>query len=255
MANFKKLGAEVRSGALITPMLKLYLDRGQWPVDFTVTLPGGSGERKPDNYFHPSTHPTMTAPELYIYLTDHQRYLDSKDPFGGEARMSMTVGTILHSLNRTALIDLGMWERPEGTCPCCKRQYGDGPGECDEPGVIDEEHGQRGHMDGILTLKQKRKPVGYDLKTINAFAFNKLKPTLESFMELHPKYYAQGQSYMSMRQDLDEVIFVFQQIGYPWSMMEIPVSRDDKYIAALLAKYRHVRECVKEGQMPGEQKI
>lgn len=255
MANFKKIGDEVRSGAVIAPMLKLYLDRGEWPRNFTVTLPGGTGERKPDGYFHPSTHPTMSAPELYIYLTDYQRYLDNKDPFSGEARMSMTVGTILHSLNRTALIDLGLWDIPEGRCPCCKRLYGDGPGKCDEPGVYDGEHGQRGHMDGILNLPKHTKPVGYDLKTINAFAFNKAKPGLEFFKGNWPKYYGQGQSYLSMRPDLDEIIFLFQQIGYPWGMIEYRVPRDDLYIEAMLAKYRRVREAVAAGIMPGESEI
>lgn len=255
MANIKRLGQDAKSGAIIGPMLSLYLERGSWPEDFTVKLPGGSGHRAPDGYFHPSSHPTLSAQDLYIYLTDPQKYYEGGTKFGGEARMSMTVGTILHSLNRTALIDLGLWQRPAGRCPCCQREYGDESWQCDEPGVIDEEVGQRGHMDGILELKQRDKPVGYDLKTINAFRFNKAKPGLDFFRAEWPKYYGQGQSYLSMRPDLDEVIFLFQQIGYPWGMMEYNVPRDDAYISAMLAKYRLVRAHVAQGHMPGEMQI
>lgn len=255
MANLRRLGSEAKSGALITPLLSLYLERGRWPVDFTVKLPGGDGQRSPDGYFHPSSHPTLTAPELYVYLTDPEAYYAGGSKFGGEARMSMTVGTILHSLSRTALIDLGLWQKPEGICPCCKRVYGDGPGMCDEPGVIDEEHKQRGHMDGILTLPQKDKLVGYDLKTINAFSFGKLIPTVDGFRSRHPKYYGQGQSYMSMRPDLDEIVFVFQQIGWPWEWKEIWIPRDPKFISEMLDKYSRVLQGVREGLMPGEKQM
>lgn len=240
MANFARLGDQIRQGQLIAPMLKLYFQKDH-------------GARKPDGYFHPSSHPTMKPSELYLYLTDYEAYQAQKSPFTPEARMSMMVGTIMHDINRKALIELGLWQKPEGTCPCCKRKYGQGRGQCDEPGVADEANKQRGHMDGILKLAQKDKLVGYDLKTINAFAFDKAQPGLDYFKKTWPKYYGQMQSYMSMSPDMDEVIVLFQQVGYPWGFAEYTIPRDEEFIARMLAKYQKVLAAVEAGVMPGDE--
>lgn len=249
MANIRRMGADAHSGDVIAPMLRMYLDRGKWPRNFTVKLPGGDPQRAPDGYFHPSTHPTKSASELYKYLTDPEGYAASQDPFSAEARMSVTVGSVLHSLVETILEDIGMWKLPDGDCPCCKRPYGRGKGKCGEPGVADEVLGRRGHMDGVLDTSKGR--VVFDLKTINPFRLGKAKPGTEFFKTEWPYYYAQVQDYMEMS-GIHKSIVLFMGIGYPWKMTEYELDYDEEYTNDFLRKYRRVRDAVESGNIPGD---
>lgn len=249
---FAREGDMASQGAVLAPLVRLYVAEGRFPRNTRITLPGGNPERDPDGWFHPSTHPTMGARKLYYYLAQPGRW--EPEPWGYEGRMSVTVGTLQHSIVQMALEDLGVLVRPTGTCPCCSRPYGPGDGECGEPGVADPVLKRRGHMDGVV-MTPAFGMTGFDLKTINHFSAAKIPDgpdqpaTLEWLKEKHPYYFGQMQEYMALS-GLRMMIMLFVGMGFPWVTKEIHVQYDPAYVVALEAKYRMVREAVAAGSPP-----
>jgi hypothetical protein len=243
----RREGASASSGAVVVPLLRMYLTEGRFPTGRMLEIPGGNPTRRPDGWFHPSTHPTMAPRKLYHYLTQPDRW--EEEPFSAEGRMSVTVGTMVHGWMRMALTDLGLWQPPKGVCPACERPYGTGEGECDEPGVCDPVLGRRGHMDGVLLTPQLGM-TGYDCKTVNHFGIKKIPDMDAGYFRLnYPKYYGQMQDYMSMS-GLRKIIVVFAGIGFPWEWREVHIDYDPQYVVELEAKYRLVREAVAKGEPP-----
>jgi hypothetical protein len=232
--------------------VRLYIAEGRFPQNTQIVLPGGNPDRAPDDWFHPSTHPLMDARKLYHYLTQPDRW--ESEPWGYEGRMSVTVGTLEHSIVQMALDDLGVLQRPTGTCPCCGSPYGLAEGECGEPGVSDPELKRRGHMDGVVMTKPLG-VTGYDLKTINHFTAGKIPDGPDSpaalawLREKHPGYFAQMQEYMDLS-GLRLMVMLFIGMGFPWVMKEIHVEYDPVFAVGVRAKYRQVRQAVEDGIPP-----
>lgn len=246
-AMLRREGVSASSGAVVVPLIRLHLAEGRFPRGKKIAMPGGDPQRKPDGWFHPSSHPTMDARKLFYYMTEPDRW--DPEPFSIEARMSVTVGTLMHGIVQVVLEDLGLWQMPVGTCPACGRTYGRQDDQCGEPGVADPVLKRRGHMDGVLLTPQLGM-TGYDLKTINHFAVGKMPDMdVEYFKLKYPYYYGQMQEYMALS-GLRLVIVVFQGMGFPWEMREIHVPYDEQYVVALEAKYRLVREAVAAGVPP-----
>lgn len=250
MTDYEKLiareGDSAAKGVVVAPLIRLYLSEGNFPPGRLVKMPE-QGTRPPDGWFHPSTHPTMDERKLYHYLADPDRWVP--EPWSWEGRMSVTVGTLMHGVVETLLEDLGVWQMPTGTCPCCLRPHGRGPGLCAEPGVADEVLGRRGHMDGVLLLRMLGM-VGFDLKTINHFSVLKMPDMDVEFIKIkYPYYYAQMQEYMALS-GLRIMIMVFMGMGYPWHIREVHIPYDEGFVLALEGKYRRVREAVAAGEPP-----
>lgn len=251
-AALRREGAAAANGYVLAPLMRLYIAEGRFPLNTRIVLPGGDPERKPDDWFHPSSHPTMPARRLYYYLTSPERW--DPEPWGYEGRMSVTIGTLEHAIVQMALDDLGVLQRPTGTCPCCSRPYGTGEGECGEPGVVDPVLRRRGHMDGVVRT-ERLGITGMDVKTINHFSVAKIPDgpdspeALEWLKAKHPYYYGQMQEYMALS-GLRLMVMLFIGMGLPWTMKEIHVEYDPGYVVALEAKYRAVRKAVEAGELP-----
>ena len=251
-AMLRREGDSAARGAVLAPLVRLYLSEGRFPRNTKIVLPGGDPDRKPDGWFHPSSHPTMDARKLYFYLTRPDMW--HPEPWSYEGRMSVTVGTLMLGVARMALEDSQVLQMPKGTCPCCERPYGLGEGECDEPGVADPVLGRRGHMDGVI-MTRALGMSGYDLKTINHFGVRNIpdgpdsREAIEWLIEKHPYYYGQMQEYMALS-GLRLVVMLFIGMGLPWTMKEIHVEYDPAYVLALESKYRLVREAVAAGEPP-----
>jgi len=147
---FKRIVRQSAQGLVLKPLLHAYLYEAKFPDRFDVTFHKAGQPRRPDGWFHPSTHPTMDARQLYYYLTDPDGW--EAERLSYESRMAVTMGSAVHGFIE-ACIRFGGWFVPlEGDCPACGRPHGTGEGQCDEYGAADPAVGSRGHMDGVLDI-------------------------------------------------------------------------------------------------------
>lgn len=90
-----------RGERMITP-IRAYLMDPSFP-GFEVKVEG-LGKREPDFWFHPSEHPSWSERALYLWMT--QPDLLWRDPMEPTAVLSMTAGSIWHSIIGHILTDL-----------------------------------------------------------------------------------------------------------------------------------------------------
>lgn len=224
----------------VIPVLYGYLEGGKLPDPFRVNVRGGTGDRAPDGWFHPSTHPMMTERQLYLYLTDPNSW--EPEPFSYTIKMSALVGSMVHDVVETALTDLDYLIAPKGVCPACGLKQ---PDECHEHGAVDEKTGSRGHMDGVLRWGE-----GFEFKTAIPWALKNLTNNdIKAFREKWPYYYAQVQEYMRMTGLMSYIVVVWA-MGNPWDMREFRIEADPFYQAQIEGKYLSVRRAIELGEMP-----
>lgn len=135
---------------VLKPLIEAYLVQARFPDKFSVTFHKAGVARKPDGWFHPSTHPTWPARMLYYYLTAAKEM--EEEQLSYESRMAITMGTAVHAFVEMCIRDAGLMVPLTGTCPACGRAHGTRRGQCDEYGVADTSVGVRGHMDGVLRI-------------------------------------------------------------------------------------------------------
>lgn len=246
--RFRRTADMIKSNLYLVPLVEAYLRASKFPKVFDVTFRDEGQERVPDGFFHPSTHPTMPARQLYYYLTADPDDLIPED-IGYENRMAMIMGTAVHSFIQTCLIAAKLLIKPTGTCVACGKQHGTRKGQCDEFGAIDKTLGRRGHMDGILDIPEWGRGL-FEFKTINPKACYGLSHgNLEWLKTKKPDYYAQVQDYLDMT-GMQKAIILFCILGFPWKLVEIEVPYDAAFVIALKRKYQEVRDAEKVGVPP-----
>lgn len=243
---------DVIEGQLVKPALHHYLMDAEFP-DFSVHFrKAETGPRKPDGWFHPSSHPLMDERVLYEYLAnpetfpaEHMQYMNT---------LSVTMGRITHEFIQMCLTDMGLRPAHLQVCEMCSPESG-----CREAGVKDEELGERGHLDGLLDLtslgphvsEALRMPT-FEFKTSND-NFGKLSKIddldLEAFKKKWPGYYAQQQRYQKMSGRRMTVVLMME-MSYPWVMREFHVPFDPAFNAGIDQKYRRIRQHVADQQPP-----
>jgi hypothetical protein len=251
--TFRRVVDDASQGLVLTPIIQAYLYEAKFPDVFTMTFHKEGGHRKPDGYFHPSTHPLMTARQLYYYMTEPDRWVQAQLSY--ESRMAVTMGTAVHGFMEMCLYDAGVLVKPTGTCPSCKREYGKRKNQCNEPGAADEELRSRGHMDGVMEIDLPGKiwipgQGGFEFKSTNPRKVMNIEHNdLEWFKEKCPDYYAQVQEYMRIS-GMRQFIVLFLAMGYPWAPLEIQVPYDPDYANRTAAKYALVRKHQEAGVPP-----
>lgn len=214
-------------GLLLKPLLKSYLEQEKQP-EFSVTF-ARKGQRAPDGWFHPSTHPLWTERQLYYYLTEPHNL--RRRPLGDVGMMAVTVGTVLHSFLQAVVVDMGV-VAPETV----------------EMPVSDDATRARGAVDGILSINGVE--AVWDFKTINPFAIKYVKDMdLDGWCERYPYYYAQQQEYMRMA-GLPLAIVTMLATSSPWEQREIHIPYNPEFAEDTASKYRRVLDCVERGVLP-----
>lgn len=238
---------------IMLPHVKNYFYQADFPDEFAVHFRNAGAPRRPDGFFHPSTHPTKNLTHLYYYLEASQKGNEDlwiPEQLSYESRMAVMFGTALHEFLETAFTDLGFLMPPEGICQACGKQQ---PFPCTEHGVMDKENLTRGHMDGVIPAQHSPHGVtGLDWKSSNNQALQSIKSNdLEAFKKKWPYYYGQAQSYMlSSDLNLRHFVFVFIALGYPWTMREFLVPFDEEYVDKMKEKYRLAQAYLSEGIVP-----
>jgi hypothetical protein len=252
--NFRRMADMIDDQLVLKPLIESYLLQAKFPDRFDVTFHKAGKERKPDGWFHPSTHPEWPARMLYYYMTAPDQM--EREQLSYESRMAVTMGTAVHGFIEMAIRDAGLMLPLVGTCPACQRPHGTGKNQCDEFGVCDPQIGVRGHMDGILRIAAAGRrwnpdhPGVLEFKTTNPNAGRGLADNdLEMFIAKWPGYYAQVQDYMEAS-GLRQAIVLIAILGYPWKLVEIQVPYDPGFVIGLRRKYQTVRDHEKMGVPP-----
>lgn len=251
--RFRKMVDDSLNGLVLKPKVDAYMINSKFPERFVVTFRKAGEARKPDGWFHPSTHPGWTQRQLYYYLTEPDRV--EAEVLAYESRMAVTMGTAVHAFIETCIRDMGAMAPLEGTCVACGRPHGTKRGECDEYGACDPEIGSRGHMDGVLAIDRPGvhwQPGlgGFEFKTSNDRKVANVKNNdLDAFRAKWPEYYDQVQNYMEIT-GLRQFLVLFAVLGYPWRMVEFQIPYDPLRGWEIRNKYRQVRENVERGTVP-----
>jgi hypothetical protein len=209
--------------------------------------------RQADGWFHASQHPLASPRELYLWATG-QAQPEMMDYTG---KCSVMFGSLMHAVFEAFLDWMGKaLPLPDGDCPACgrpRRPLRSRPGAkyCTEHGAVHPATRARCHLDSILDLESGM--FGFDLKTINIFAFGKTKdrPAVRDmdaaqFRERWPHYWAQMQECMRLT-GLRRYIVFFLTMGMPWDTREFHIPFDPEFAAATEAKYLQVLSHVDRG--------
>jgi hypothetical protein len=175
-----------------------------------------------DGWFHPSTHATWTARQLYFYLADPERL--EVERMGLTSVIAITQGHFFHEFLQRLWLANGILQRAE--CP-----------------LVDEECNRKGHMDGLLANFE-----GLEIKTMNDFKLPKIFDAA-SLRELKPEYYAQTQDYLAMS-GLSAMRYLIISTAYPYAMQEFSVPFDDLFQQAQREKYLTALRAYEEGRPP-----
>jgi hypothetical protein len=251
---FRRMADMVDTKLVLKPLVESYLMEARFPDKFDVTFHKAGVARKPDDWFHPSTHPLWEARQLFYYLTAPD--LMEVETLSYESRMAITMGTAVHGFVEMCIRDAGYMLPLVGTCPACERPHGTKKGQCDEYGVRDDSVGVRGHMDGALKLAlsgvrwQAAHPGVLEFKTSNPNKARGLVDNdLDMFREKWPQYYAQVQDYLEAS-GMRQAIVLIAVLGFPWKLIEIQVEYDPAFVFDLRRKYSLVRDHQKMGTPP-----
>lgn len=241
--KFKRMIEAGDGRAEIIPILTNYFEEGGLPNPFVATVRGGTGDREHDDWFHPSSHPLMTERQLYYALTDPDHW--RREPFGYQGRMSTLMGSLMHEVVETALMDLKYLVPLKGICVACGLPQ---PSHCREHGVVDTVTRSRGHVDGILYYNGMRRH--FEFKTAGPMVLKDMRNNdIVAFKKKWPGYWAQAQEYLRMSGLWQSVILVFQ-MGHPWVMREFHIEKDVQHCLNVERKYLAVRQAIADRIVP-----
>ena len=225
--EFRKMMGGADDGLILKPLLSSYLSNGIQP-EFTVQF-ARKGQRHPDGWFHPSTHPLWTERQLYYYLTDPKGL--RPDPLGEVGMMAVTVGTVLHTFLQAIVVDMGVVAA-----------------ESVEAKLSDPETKARGAIDGIVKVGNVE--AVWDFKTAHPIALSKLQDLdLETWVAKYPYYYSQQQEYMRLS-GLKLAIVSMMGTASPWEQREFHIPYNPDFAEATADKYRRVLSYVESGVLP-----
>lgn len=206
--EFRRMLRETQQGKILTPYIRAALTNPDF-TGFQIDVEGWT-PRPYDGYFHPSTHSTWTARQLFYYLTD-------PDSFEPEVPtllfvLAVTQGKFWHAFVQRLLLRKKLLLQ-------------------DEVPLKDARYNRKGHTDGLLSTGE-----GFEFKTMGDRLIKKVKDA-NDLREHHPDYYAQTQDYLDMS-GLVAMRYLVMTLSSPFLMEEFVVLADPVFQAAQREKYR-----------------
>jgi len=215
----------LESKELILPILENQMRADRWPKSYQITIDSGEYYGKGDGYFHPSTHPLMTARQLYYLFNPKTRHLVEEEPFSIQREMTLSVGTAVHGVVQTQMEMAELLTKDDT-----------------EVEYINVEHHVRGRADAVAHHPTEG-PVLLELKTRTSRKFD------ETTLADMPSWEAQVSlacDNLGERYDTDFTygIVIMMESGWPYRLREIRVPRNDELLREIYAKFDQVREAV-----------
>lgn len=224
MALGKNFLNSIQNQDIILPYLEMSMTSDNWPDSYDVKVDTGwSG--KGDTYFHPSSH--IFVPErLLYYMMTGQTTVERKSL---TSAMTLSVGTALHAVIETQLVMAGIttWDDVEVA-------------------TQNDEKNFRGHIDLIATIDGKRYVV--DIKTVYGAKWERLTEPQQEWVGQLSSYIYSQQAAGDPVEDMAIVICV--QVGWPYSVREFHVKRDDILLRSTFGKWADVRESIADNEPP-----
>lgn len=216
----RALSSIARGDRLIAP-IKSYLYRPDFP-EFTVQV-GGLGGRAPDFFFHPSEHPGWNERSLYLWMRDPT--LIAPEPMDPTAILSMTAGSIWHSIIGHIVMEIGLVTGVEVP-------------------VLDLARRTRGKMDGVMVGGDEI----FELKTAKDSRL-RMFTDADEYLRLNPSYHLQANEYMRMSGIHRERVLVMS-LTFPYEMKEFVIEYDHRLGQQTAEKYERVLQAVADGRPP-----
>ena len=209
---------------LLLPYLENALLSQEWPDSYTVTIDSSPYYGHGDGYFHPSTHPLMGERLLYyMFHPDTRDHMVREKP-SLKREMTLAMGSSLHAIVQTQFIMSGL-VTPENI----------------EVEYVNVDHHVRGRMDFIVDHPDGR-TLPVEMKTMTNYKFSKQT-------EIKPEWDAQ----LSLALDTtghDTGILLLVESGFPYSMKEFIVPRNDALLSEIYGKFDRVREAIALNRPP-----
>ncbi len=227
--TFKRIVQGAGEGKKLEPLILNALHDPQYD-DFTIEMRGGrKSTRRPDGWFHPSTHPLWPERQLYYYLAEPDRII--MEPLDVLGMLAVNGGTFWHKFLSHILMDARVLKA------------------IDIP-IQDDEAGTRGEMDGAL------EDEAWEFKTMNGMKLKRLPDTgpndpelLAAFIKANPGYYGQAQEYLRIS-GFPTMRMTIMEPCYPFTMREIAIPYDAKFALSIRDKYMRVRQAVADQRLP-----
>lgn len=248
--NFTNLlGGIANQGEVIAPLFRSALTHPRWSK-FSIEMDPYE-ERSPDGWFHPSTHPLWGSAELYWWVTRPEAF----EPPGTDPTktLAVSVGNMFHDffqhigLAHDILVKHDICGHPEA------RTSGFMDAQA-EVCLEDADTNTRGHGDGQINPDIMPR-AGFEAKSINPMTGSGIPANkhvedpqlLDWLKERKPEYVAQAYDYLRLT-GWERMIFLIIPTAYPFTFVEIHLTRDERAIRGIESKYREVIERVGEGK-------
>lgn len=229
---FNRTVTELGKGNIIIPMVQAALldpDFAGFPLEVEPWR-----KRKPDGWFHPSTHATWTARQLALYLL-HPNAVAGEE-FTITSILAITQGKLWHLFIQKLLLDAGVLLPRPGVSKTASIT------EQVEVPLRDPAHMRTGHSDGEVD------DGGFEFKTMNRYQIPKINNPAD-LLELKPAYYAQTQDYLDMA-GWGQMRYLIMALEHPFPMTELVVPADSAFQAAQRAKYAQAMQAAADRRLP-----
>lgn len=245
---------------IVMPYLENAFHNDQWPDEYYIRVDsedyygltdeeGITHDTGPgDGYFHPSSHPLMTARELYYRYHPDFAALVPRERRSLTSHMTLAAGTAMHAVIQTQLYMAGIlmrgeteedfeWQPVEGDPDVIGRWVEKNPYEWE---YINRRHMVRGRMDGRLRHPQGE--IGFEFKSQNSRAYRFQDSSKDEWRyQLNLGMDACG---------LSRGVVLVMEMGYPFNFKEFPIRRDSDLLQGVYDKFDYVRECVRLNTPP-----